>query len=262
METPTEEILDENCDKLAVILKATASSEVDRQGVYIFFKEMWPVLKRLIEVFQNNPDAIERICRIIKHSMKKLSENFGEFLSEFLPIISNLFQTYGHSSYLYMTENLVRIFGKSQEYASLMSQLFTTLSQSAIVRLNSFEAMYNNPELTEDFFGMVLRYLNYCTHSTVNSPCFDGIINVAKLGIGLQQGDAAKCLYGFLEVLADFADETHYKYVPQVEEICLLHYREILRKLITAIIQVMPGAIFECISDLCYRILTIFESSE
>ncbi|CAG9325025.1 unnamed protein product [Blepharisma stoltei] len=261
-EQPNEEVFNENCDKLAIILKSSASSEVSKEGVYIFFKEMWPVLKRLIEVFQNSPDAIERICRIIKHSMKKLKESFGEFLSDFLPIISSLFQTYGHSSYLYMTENLVRIFGGKQEYNELLSQVFNTLSQSALARINSYEAMVNSPELTEDFFGMVIRYLNYCTHSTINSPSFQNIINTAKIGIGLQHGEAAKCLYGFLEVLADLADEKHYRYIPEVEEICLVHYGEILRKLIGAIIQVMPSEIYDCISDLCYKILTIFEASE
>ena len=258
----SEEALLANCDKIAVIFKNGSDKEVDIMSVYALFKEMWPGLKELVGKYQNNDSAVEALCRIVKHAMKKLQLAFGEFLGDFMQIISQQFLQYKHSSYLYMAEQLVKIFGSSNLYEDMLIELFNTLGSAALAELNSPQSLANNPELTEDFFGMTTRYLHYCTERALRSQNFENILVLAKASIGLQHLEAAKCLYGYLECTFDYCNRDSHSCVQYAVERLLPHYRDVLVNLVAAVVSVVPGSIFEFIEEICFKILTIEEGAE
>ena len=258
----TEEVLLGSCDKLAVIFKNANDKDIDVASVYTLFKEMWPGLKELVGKYQNNDSAVEALCRIVKHAMKKLQLAFGEFLEDFTQIISQQFLQYRHSSYLYMAEQLVRIFANSNVYQDLLINLFSTLSFTALTELNSPQSLASNPELTEDFFGMSKRYLNYLPDRTLQSQNFEKILVLAKVSIGLQHLEAAKCLYAFLECTFDYCNKESHSCVQYAVDKLLPHFRDVLMNLVAAVVTVVPGSIFEFIEEICFKILTIEEGAE
>ena len=194
--------------------------------------------------------------------MKKLQIVFGEFLVDFLAIISSQFTKHRQSSYLYMAEQLVRIFGSSELYESVLVELFNTLSSVALLELNSSQSLQEKPELAEDFFGMVTRYLHYCPLNILRSQYFENILILGKTGIGLQHLDAAKCLYGFLIYTFDFCNRDSYNHCDYAEEKLLPHYKDVLINLVAAIVSVAPWSIFELIEEICYKILVINEGPQ
>ena len=231
-------------------------------NVYYLFKEIWPELKKIVSFYESNNNVVEDVCRIVKHGMKKLQLAFGEFLDEFAQIISNQFQKYKHSSYLYMAEQLVKIFGSSTLYEQLLMNLFDTLCFTALSELNSFASLQEKPELTEDFFGMVSRYLNYANTSTLRSQYFERILILGNLGIGLQQSEAAKCLYGFLESTFEYCVRDSSQYIEYAAVRLLPHFKDVLYNLIGAIVSVVTGSVYEFIEALCYKIILIQEGAE
>lgn len=251
-----------NCDKIAVIIKNGFDKDIPLMNVYHLFKEIWPELKRLVEAYQSNDNAVEDICRIVKHAMKKLQVAFGEFLEDFAHIISNQFFKYRHSSYLYMAEQLVKIFGSSNQYEEMLMNLFNILTSVTLSELNTFESLQEKPELTEDFFGMVTRYLNYCPKVTLKSQNFENILVLGKLGIGLQQIEAAKCLYGFLETSFDFCNKDNPRYFEYSAEKLLGHFKDILIALVSVIVNVVSGRIFDFVEELCFKILIIDQGAD
>lgn len=68
-------------------------------------------------------------------------------------------------------------------------------------QLESFEA---NPDLTEDFFGMLQRYGKYTPQLLLASKSLDSILKLTNIGIGVQHHHAAKSIYGWMEVLTKF----------------------------------------------------------
>lgn len=258
----TEDELLFSCDKIALILKNSSEKEIDIMSVYYLFKEIWPGLKILVAKYEHNDNAVECICRIVKHAMKKLQLAFGEFLADFLSIISHQFVQYKHSSYLYMAEQLVKIFGNSNIYEEMLIGLFNTLTTVGLAELNSVQALGEKPEMTEDFFGMATRYLHYCPEQTLKSTNFERILILGKNGIGLQHVEAAKCLYGFLECTFDFCNKESLSCNMYAHEKLLQHYRDVLINLVAAVVSVVPGSIYEFIEEICYKILIIDEGSQ
>ncbi|OMJ78008.1 hypothetical protein SteCoe_22291 [Stentor coeruleus] len=262
LEVKSEQALLFACDKIALIFKNSIAKDIDVMVVYGLFKEIWPQLQMLVARFESNDNAVEDICRIVKHAMKKLQLAFGEFLEDFIRIISSQFLKYHHSSYLYMAEQLVKIFASSNLYENIMIELFNTLSNSALTILNSSQSLQDNPELTEDFFGMAIRYLNHCSNLTLATPNFEKILILGKIGIGLQHCEAAKCLYGFLDVTFDYCNSESHHYNPYAGEHLLMHYKDILFNLVSIIIGVVSGRIYDYIEELSYKILMIEKGAE
>ena len=219
-------------------------------------------MKNLVNKYENSDNAVEDICRIVKHAMKKMQLLFAEFLGDFIQIISSQFIKHKHSSYLYMAEQLIKIFGNSEGSSLLLIELFNTLSAVALTELNSAQSLQEKPELTEDFFGMVTRYLYCCPSNTLRSQHFENILILGKIGIGLQQIDAAKCLYDFLECTFDFCNKENRSFINEAEQKLLHHYKDILFNLVAAIVSVVPGSIYDLIEEICYKILSISEGPQ
>jgi hypothetical protein len=247
-----------NCDKLAIIFKVTVEDKtIEPLLVYNLFKNLWPTLRSLVSDFQKSDNAVEEICRIVKHAIKKLSKAFAEFLEDFLQIIVGQFSQFKHSSYLYMAEQLVKIFGKENMYQSTMIQVFNTLVNSCLVVLNSVDALENNPELTEDFFGMVSRNIVHLELAVVRTEVFENVVVLAKAGVGLQHYEAAKCLYGFLEASLEYCHKEGRFYDQATENRLLIHYQDILKALFKTLVNNVPGQIYQEIEDLMYKILLV-----
>lgn len=258
LNNPTEAVLLYNCDKIAIIFKVTVTDkQIEVIPVYSLFKDIWPIIQKLVQDYQSSDNAVEDICRIVKHAMKKLNNAFGEFLEDFLKIIMNQFTQYKQSSYLYMAEQLVKIFGDINIYQSLMLEVFKTLVTSSLSVLNSVEALSNNPELTEDFFGMVNRNINYLSYSVVHSDVFENIMLLAKAGVGLQHTEAAQCLYTFLEITLEYCHKEGRYYNENAQIKLLHHYQDILVALFKILVTAVPGKIYEFIEDLMYKILLV-----
>lgn len=67
--------------------------------------------------------------------------------------------------------------------------------------LNTLDKMEDKPDLTEDFFGMLTRYLRYSPRILVNSDTLPLTLEMALLGIGINHLESAKSLYAYIEML-------------------------------------------------------------
>lgn len=248
-----ENKLCEICDRITIIIKGALDEDVDSKPVALLFRNIWDTLKQLLPIFKSHPDAIEKLCRIVKHCMRKIGDDFIEYLPEFTQIIVVGFHDYMHSTYLYMAENIVRTFTSHSELQQLITYLFTEMVKTTLTKLNSFEALRDNPEVTEDFFGMMIRYLNYCPQAVIESRCLPQAVACAAMGIGIDHIEVARCMYGFLENLLDYSDRNDARYLTEIEEVVLHYYKEVLNRCIQAVIEVMPGEVFDCIVDLITR---------
>lgn len=58
-----------------------------------------------------------------------------------------------------------------------------------------------DPDLIEDFFGMLTRYMRYMPSAVIESPTLLFNLRFAGMTIGMNQLDAAKCVISFIEML-------------------------------------------------------------
>lgn len=136
-------------------------------------QSLWSTVSQIMEHCVNDPRLVEKCCRVLKHSVRTVPDAFKPLIPRLVERLITDFNKQHHSSYLYMAEVLAGTYGSDPEVEPLLSQLFVSLSGTALQALIQFRA--TNPgklddacELIEDFYGMCLRYLRHCPHIVVS----------------------------------------------------------------------------------------------
>jgi hypothetical protein len=249
-----------SCDKLTIVLKAALDSNVDDSNVLYIFAQLWPLVKTLLVVFGALPDPVEKLCRIVKHTMRKVREEFGQFLPELTQILMAGYQAYGHCSYLYIAENAARTFGKIPAYKDLLEALFDALVSKSLTLLTTFNDFTARAEVAEDFFGMMLRYLHYCPFVLIGPKSkLSNILECAIQGIGIEHVEAGKCLYSFLERIVEYMDESSPCYDLTVTAIAKAHFNRIIKQMFSALVNVTPTPLVDSIYEVLDRVVTMPE---
>lgn len=68
-----------------------------------------------------------------------------------------------------------------------------------------------HPDLIEDFFGMLTRYMRYKPSAVLTSPSLHMNFKFAESTIGMAQPDAVKCIYSFIETIFKACSPKHLK---------------------------------------------------
>lgn len=82
-----------------------------------------------------------------------------------------------------------------------------------------------DPDLIEDFFGMLTRYIRYFPAAVVESRTLLYNLKFAGMVIGMNQIDAAKCVISFIEMLFKCCSPQHLQ-----EDLSNVHYFSFLTK--------------------------------
>lgn len=243
---------------IGALFKNSLTTSASPEAVFHIFSSVWQYIIYLARAFDSYEDLIERVLRIIKYAMRKCRVQFALHLNDIVPLVTHGFSRQPFSAYLYTAENLVRTYGEEINCFEMLSSLFLTLTQSATQLLCTTQAIKERPDITEDFFGMVIRYINYCSPAVLQSDALVKILHCAKLAIGIDQPDAGICLYGFFLKLLTFADENNRNYNPRISEDIKIQLVEIVALVIRALVSGMPRVIVDNIVDLIICIQRIF----
>eukprot|EP00743_Colponemidia_sp_Colp-15_P008809 GILK01009615.1.p1 GENE.GILK01009615.1~~GILK01009615.1.p1 ORF type:complete len:940 (-),score=172.60 GILK01009615.1:16-2835(-) len=161
----------------------------------------WYVFQGLLEVFQHDKLVVEQTCRCLKHVMRAAKEKFSPLLLPLLTIVARLFQVRPHSSFLYVAEVSVSIFGSDAQYIQILQQLFQTLAFHALSVLQNTENFVTSPEVVSDFFGMTGRYLRSCPSAVFECSLLANIVQCAILGLPTPHDSSSRSIYRFFEFL-------------------------------------------------------------
>ena len=95
----------------------------------------------------------------------------------------------------------MKIFASNQNFSAILQNAFEMLVSCSLKLLPSLESFVNNPEMVEDFFGFLTRFLKHFPGIFFSSSHILEILRAAKIGISIQHKEAAKALFCFMEVL-------------------------------------------------------------
>jgi hypothetical protein len=164
-------------------------------------KELWGAIEDLFDRCQAAPKVVEKLCRFVKHMMRALDQNFSDYLLQFFNIISRHYANNPLSPYVYSVEFSVTVFSKYPDAHPYLSEIFEFMVTKTFGILNTREALEQHPDLSEDFYGMMVRYLTWAPSIIICSASFLNLCEMALGGIGISHTEAAKALYYFLETL-------------------------------------------------------------
>lgn len=98
------------------------TSEQQVNPLSSLFSELWPFIDRLLTEFVEEDSVIEAICRLMKHCMRSLSNQFAPFLQPLLSKALAGYQKNSIGSFIYTVEFSLTQFGKCQEHQALFQQ--------------------------------------------------------------------------------------------------------------------------------------------
>ena len=83
----------------------------DPPAVAEAFGKAWPTLAALLDRFQSNPEAMERITRAPRYAMRRTGKSGAVLLPLLLTSLPDHFARIQHSCLLYVASELIKVFG-------------------------------------------------------------------------------------------------------------------------------------------------------
>ncbi|CAD8086498.1 unnamed protein product [Paramecium sonneborni] len=201
-----------------------ANENEDYQEIRILivnvYKELWPMLKFGIERIAVYEQSIaEKIVRYTKHTFRKAFNQFSvDLLTQVFQCFLNVYRQIPITACIYIAEVSATVFYKYPEYRNILSEAFESLFNITFQHLPQLSSFEENPDLTEDLFGMLVRYGRYTPVLLLQSPALQTILQLTLMAIGLEHVNAAKTYYSWLEVAFKMLkpqDETFKTQIPQ-----------------------------------------------
>ena len=168
-------------------------------------RQSWDLLDTLTLQHQNDNILAEKLCRLHKHAMRSCGARaYAPLLDPFMTQVVRNFRQSFLSPYLYGASICITEFGHDPTYVPKLFELISELSLTVCTRLTSLDDFTQYPDVVEEYFYLIGRFMTYCPEPLVVSPLFRTIIQWAVVGLHIRHREANKGTLNFLENTVSF----------------------------------------------------------
>eukprot|EP00371_Babesia_bovis_P001484 XP_001610131.1 hypothetical protein [Babesia bovis T2Bo] len=155
-------------NKLCSLIKNIREKNILQQ---LICERITPLLCKLLEIYLNDADAVEQICRCLKHVAKSIGIDFAVCAQQLVITVGSVAKQRMWSTYLYLVEWLYTLLVQSQTEQVKVKQLYYLLTELTLNILANkgyqIQLIEEPQEIVDDFFGLQARFIK-------NAPeCFD-----------------------------------------------------------------------------------------
>lgn len=200
--------------ELIKIIVRSAYSTLSHENIVIMtqiFNELWPLITFFFKKF-NNQDLVESMTQVIKHFMRGMNEDFKKYLEEYMNLILEGYKIVPISSYIYSVEIIASVFANDSSMKEILKMLLKEICQITCNNyLTTFADFENNPQLTEDFFGLIYRMLRLNPFIILDSDILESLFVLSINTITVSHIDSAKNISHFIEKIITFYNHNKIK---------------------------------------------------
>lgn len=168
-------------------------------------RQIWDLLDNLTLQHPNDINLAEKLCRLHKHAMRSCGAlAYSPLLDPFMTQVVRNFRLSCLSPYLYGASICITEFGHDPVFVPKLFELISELSATVFTRLTSLEDFTQHPDVVEEYFYLIGRFMTYCPEPLVVSPLFRTIIQWATVGLHIHHREANKGTLNFLENTVSF----------------------------------------------------------
>ena len=194
----------------SVITKTSEINLGKKTIITSIFHLLWPHFKTFLQSTSN--DVVEITIQIMKYFMRLLKVEFYPYTNEFLQIIINAYSKLPFSSYLYcfeivlsvVTIDITDLSNNNEEFNLLKSVLGELCKMTFELYLKNTIAFENNPQLTEDIFGLLFKAMKTNPLVVLDSNYFETTLITSINNIDLKRPGSALNVIYFLEKVFSF----------------------------------------------------------
>lgn len=188
-------------DRLANIFRYVNHPE----AVADAFRKIWPILKAVFDQRAWDMLTMERLCRACKYAVRTCGRSMGVTIGDMLQVVQLQYQHHHQSCFLYLSSEVIKVFGSDPSCANYLGALITSLFSHTISLLKTIQDFTSRPDIADDCFLLASRCIRYCPHLFVPSTIFSSLVDCAMTGITIQHREACTSIITFLNDIFDVA---------------------------------------------------------
>lgn len=188
-------------DRLANIFRYVNHPE----AVADAFRNIWPTLKAVFDQRAWDMLTMERLCRACKYAVRTCGRSMGVTIGDMLQVVQLQYQLHHQSCFLYLSSEVIKVFGSDPSCANYLGALITSLFSHTISLLKTIQDFTSRPDIADDCFLLASRCIRYCPHLFVPSTIFSSLVDCAMTGITIQHREACTSILTFLNDIFDVA---------------------------------------------------------
>lgn len=129
------------------------------QPIAVIFPQIYPLLKRVAEVWIKDSDVMETLCGVLKQCVSTLLDDIKPFSQDVVMLLVQCYETQPHSSTLELSRQFFVMFGKEPTMANLMKSFLKHICVRTIKEMNATGNPSDFADLIATFFQVLSQIL-------------------------------------------------------------------------------------------------------
>ncbi|KAI8629222.1 exportin 1-like protein [Xylariaceae sp. FL1651] len=237
-----------------------------------YWQEVFPILAKVLTNFLDFPPICERVCRCWRLMVIAHRGAMAPILPAMANELANGFANSRQGCFLWVTGAILREFSDDREHVepAMTENIYAFFEAQAtnVLRFISDLTPQELPDVTEDFYRLVVDGLLYYPQKFIPSPLFSPIFEAAISVLVLEQREPLSATLHYIrDVLAWGAgySPTANEYLPPpvveqlrsiVKALLVAQGEMLVKRILAGMMITFPG---DCFADASGALLTLFE---
>ncbi|XP_058762412.1 transportin MOS14 isoform X2 [Vicia villosa] len=240
-------------DRFAYIFRYVKHPQVVADAI----QRLWPIFKAIFDVRAWDMRTMESLCRACKYAVRTSGRFMGLTIGAMLEEIQSLYRQHHQPCFLYLSSEVIKIFGSDPSCADYLKNLIESLFQHTTRLLTSIQEFTARPDIADDCFLLASRCIRYCPQLFIPSPVFPSLVDCSMIGITVQHREASNSILHFCSDIFDLANSTMgEQFIPIRDSIIIPRGASITRILVAS----LTGALPKSRVDVSYTLLALTRS--
>ncbi|KAJ1449981.1 armadillo-type protein [Pelagophyceae sp. CCMP2097] len=158
--------------------------------VLVLVDRLWPVFETIADRYRHASHVVEKLCRCYKHAMRTCRRHFEPMLQRMIVHLVGHFQHQPLCSYLYAASICITEFCGDDAKVPMLFDMLSSFSASIFALLKTLQDFVQHPDVVEEYFYLVARFLSYCPDPLVGSPLLGEVLRCGVVGLRLEHREA------------------------------------------------------------------------
>ncbi|XP_073272248.1 transportin MOS14 isoform X1 [Primulina huaijiensis] len=232
-------------DRLANIFRHVNHPEAVADAV----QRLWPIFKAIFDIRSWDMRTMESLCRACKNAVRTSKTLMGVTVGVMLEEIQALYKQHQQPCFLYLSSEVIKIFGSDPSCTSYLKALIESLFNNTTYMFTKIQDFTSRPDLVDDCFLLASRCMRYCPQLFCPSPVFPCLVDCSMVGVTVQHREASNSILTFLADVFDLANSSQGKpCVPIRDSVIIPRGAAITRILVAALTGALPSSRIETVT--------------
>jgi len=150
------------------------------QPISVIFPQIYPLLKRVAEVWIKDDDVMETLSSVLKQVVSTLLDDIKPFSQDIIMLLIQCYETQPHSSTLELSRQFFVMYGNDQTMQPLLKSFLKQLVERTLKEIQSSGNPSDFTDLVQAFFQVLSQVLKK-TPTLLTTPNGNQEIDLARL---------------------------------------------------------------------------------